>query len=70
MPTTPRHTLRYPSLDDTIDPQRDVENLAVDVDKFPKHLYGTSATVPLAQMEDGDLYFQYEATPAGTTVGP
>lgn len=70
MPTTPRHAFRYPSLDDTLDPQRDIENLATDVDGLPKHLYGTSATVPLAQMDEGDLYFQYEATPAGTQITP
>lgn len=64
MPTTPRHTLRYPSLDDTIDPLRDVENLAADTDRMPKHFYGTSATAPVAQMADGDIYYQYEATPA------
>lgn len=64
MPTTPRHSLRYPSLDDTLDPQRDIENLADDVDALPKHLYGTSSVVPIGQMDDGDLYFQYQATPA------
>lgn len=70
MPVTPRHSLRYPGLDDSIDPLRDVENLALDVDRLPKHLYGTSATVPLSQMAEGDLYFQYEATPAGAQLNP